>query len=61
MDEVADANLDKAGLNGLIDIIGNLKEKGYTVFTILHRPELKEKFDKTLLAEKKLFSTLVEV
>ena len=61
MDEIADANLDKAGLDGLINIINTLKTKGYTIFTISHRPELKEKFDVTYGAEKKVFSELKEI
>jgi len=60
LDEVADANLDKDGLDGLIEILNKLKEMGYTTFTISHRKELEDKFEKSYIAEKTRFSKLIE-
>lgn len=61
LDEVADANLDKDGIDGLIEIIEQLKMRGYTIFIISHREELMNVFDVTYRAYKKKFSKLEKV
>ncbi len=59
LDEVADANLDSDGLEGLIEILEKLKQMGYTTFTISHRKELSGRFDESYVALKKKFSQLI--
>lgn len=61
LDEVADSNLDKDGIDGLIEIIAQLKSKGYTIFIISHRGELMNVFDITYQAVKNQFSYLEKV
>ena len=60
LDEVADANLDVDGLDGLLEIIGKLKMQGYTPITITHRKELLPRFDVNYYVEKKKFSSLIK-
>lgn len=61
LDEVADANLDSDGLEGLIEILEKLKQMGYTTFTISHRKELSGRFDESYVALKKKFSQLIQL
>lgn len=60
LDEVADNSLDKNGVYGVLNIINRLKTKGYTIFVISHRDEIKEEFDLTYEAKKDIFSNLKE-
>lgn len=60
LDEVADSNLDKDGLSGLVDIVNTLKTKGFTIFIISHRDELVNQFDETIRVEKKKFSKMLK-
>ena len=61
LDEVADNSLDKEGISGILSIISRLKMKGYTIFVISHREEMKNEFDVTLVANKDIFSTLEQI
>lgn len=61
LDEVADNSLDRNGVYGVLNIINRLKAKGYTVYVISHRDEIKDEFDVTLEATKDTFSRLKEV
>ena len=58
LDEVADNSLDKNGVYGVLNIINRLKSRGYTVYVISHRDEIKDEFDVTLEATKDTFSHL---
>ena len=51
-DEISDRSLDSAGLDGLFSIFEQMKRAGMTVFNVTHRPEIKDRFDKTLFFRK---------
>lgn len=55
------ADLDQEGVNGLSNIFGLLKEKGYSVNLITHDDKIKDLGDRSMEARKKVFSGLVEV
>lgn len=61
IDEVADASLDKEGISGILSIISRLKVKGYTIFVISHRDEMKNEFDISYEAKKDVFSELEKI
>ena len=62
LDELADTSLDSVGLDGLFMMFEDMKRRNQTIFTISHRPELKERFDKSFVVKKvNNFSQLEEV
>lgn len=58
MDEVFDRSLDDDGIRGILNIIDSMKDKGFTVFNISHKHQLKDKFDVTYQVTKDQFSHL---
>lgn len=58
LDEISDKSLDKDGLDGLLLAFEHFKEKGMTIFNITHRPEMKDKFDKSIRVYKDKFSKI---
>ena len=52
LDEIADTSLDSVGLDGLFMMFEDMKRKNQTIFTISHRPELKDRFDDTYEVKK---------
>ena len=62
LDEIADVSLDSFGLDGLFMMFENMKKQNQTIFTISHRPELKDRFDEAFEVRKvNNFSQLNEV
>jgi DNA repair exonuclease SbcCD ATPase subunit len=58
MDEVFDRSLDDDGIRGILNIVDSMKDKGFTVFNISHKHQLKDKFDVTYQVTKDQFSHL---
>jgi len=54
------ADLDQDGVNGLSNIFGLLKDKGYSINLITHDDKIKDLADISIRAEKKIFSELIE-
>jgi DNA repair exonuclease SbcCD ATPase subunit len=55
-DEILDMSLDADGLDGVFTIFNTLKQLGYTLYVISHRPEMTNKFDSVLTINMKTFS-----
>lgn len=61
MDEVFDRSLDDDGIRGILNIIDSMKDKGFTIFNISHKHQLKDKFDVTYQVTKDRFSHMEEI
>lgn len=61
LDEILDQSLDTTGINGILKILENMKEQGYTILTVSHREFFADEFDKVYKVLKKKFSVIEEV
>lgn len=57
-DEILDQSLDQIGINGILRIFEELKQQGYSVFVVSHRPGAEESFDKMIKVTKKKFTEI---
>ena len=57
-DEILDQSLDQVGINGILRIFEELKQQGYSVFVVSHRPGADESFDKMIKVTKKKFTEI---
>jgi len=60
LDEILDQSLDAAGVNGILKVFEEMKQQGYTILVVSHRPGSEENFDKCYEVTKKKFSTIEE-
>ena len=58
LDEISDKSLDTAGLEGLLMAFEFFKSKGISIFNITHRPEIKDRFDRSIKVYKEKFSKI---
>jgi DNA repair exonuclease SbcCD ATPase subunit len=62
MDEVLDKALDDDGIQGIINIMSSMKQKGFTIICLSPKgPVIGDRFDRTYRAIKEKFSNLEEV
>lgn len=59
-DEILDQSLDATGVNGILKVFEGLKQQGYTIIVVSHRPGSEEYFDVVFETTKKKYSSLEE-